>query len=566
MEDAKINWNTQKTLPDNSSDLVLRRADWRFLLCDPNPKKSIVFGNGIHAEAVYMISGTTVESGESRYKADCDLAVVVKPDDKTLEEAWSYLEPGGAIFSEWVLNPLSGTGPIQDKLEAIGFRDVKFYLPKPSPFKSPPTTWFPLGKEEIARFVIQSGYPDKTESPVKRIIKEMRRLLWSLNPNLFTAYPWLMSSDLTKFVVCSVAYKPITPGVIENSIADLQKTYAENGGSVVNMQELIGICLTRLNSQTQESDTSILIQSREERIEKAILFIFAKLASEPYFVVKMARTKEPDFSLTNGAFMLKGINEKFDDVRGIPKVLFSGYVSELFTVAETFLGGTQSSKIVDRSNYEELAHKATSWLIAFGLKTKVVAPKNAIYNHIIKPELQKIEIITNLALSPEQARLTRNLIAKLDLSFLVCEHGDFAPQNVHINSKKELEVLDWENARFHGIPAFDLIFFLTYLNFHFQRAWNSGKFLDCYRETMDRSSYSGEIFHSCLDQYGDSLGISAQAMDLLRVLTWVSRTLRYLNIGKVDLQVIEDIRISFPLSLWKEEMRRLSSFYTTDID
>lgn len=537
-------------------DLVLRRADWRFLLRDPNPSKSIVFGEGVLADSAKMISGTTVRPGESRHKNDCDLAVVTEPGHEILEEAWSYLKPGGAVYTEWILSPLSGTNSIRHKLESLGFRDVKFYLPKPSPFNSPPAMWVPLENKGVIDFI---SYIDKTESVVGKIIKRMRLFLWSLKPNLFVVYPWFMSFEPGKFVVSSVAIKPTGDSVLEKT-GD-SESLSGAGASAANIQDILAICSEGPDLQSELKNMSIFILSKRESIEKALLFIFSGEGLEPNMVVKIARTKGPDLVLDNGARFLKEINEKFDDIPGIPRIFFLGHVSGLFTTAETFIGGIQSSKAVNKSNYEELALNVTSWLIDFGLKSKVEASKSCVFDRIIKPELEKIEIITNKVLTPEEARRTRDIIESLELPFLVCHHGDFAPLNVHINSKGELGVIDWDDGRFHGIPAFDLIFFLSYLNFHLYRAWNSGNFLDCYRMMLDSSSFTGHIFQSCLERYRESLDISVEAMDALRLLTWVTRTLGYMDIDVARSQAIEDIKTGFSLSLWMEELGRFGSLY-----
>lgn len=526
------------------------------MLRDPNPSKSVVFGEGALADAAAMISGTIVGSGESRHRNDCDLAVATEPDYKTLEEAWSYLKPGGAVYAEWILNPLSGTNDIRKKLESLGFRDVKFYLPKPSPFNSPPAMWVPLENKGAIDFV---GYIDKTEDFFRRMIKGMRLFLWSLRPKLFALYPWFISLEPGKFVVCSVAVKPAGNGMLEKTAAP--ESLSGAGASAAGLQGVIAACSEGPGLQSGSEDASIFILSIRESIEKALLFIFSEEGLEPYMVVKIARTREPDLVLDNGARFLKEINEKFDDITGIPRILFVGRVSGLFAVAETFIGGIQSSRAVNKSNYEELAMNATSWLADFGMKSKVEASRSCVFDRIIRPELEKIEIITNQVLTPDEARRTRDIIESLELPFLVCHHGDFAPLNVHISSKGELGVVDWDDGRFHGIPAFDLIFFLTYLNFHLYRAWNSGNFLDCYRRMLDSSSFTGRIFQSCLDLYRDSLGISAEAMDRLRLLTWVTKSLGYLDTDIPRSQAIEDIKTGFSLSLWREELRRFGSLY-----
>ena len=83
---------------------LLRRADWRFLLPDPWPARSICFASGPLAVAVELISSQLADIHEGH---DCDLAVAVDPNMDTLMSAWNALRAGGSCYTEWYA-PLAG--------------------------------------------------------------------------------------------------------------------------------------------------------------------------------------------------------------------------------------------------------------------------------------------------------------------------------------------------------------------------------------------------------------------------------------------------------------------------
>src|SRR5215831_2449121 len=80
---------------------LLRRVDWRFLLPNSRPTKSICFAKGLLAEAVELISESVVDASFPDPPGDCDLAVAVNPSPATLRAAWAALRPGGGSYTEW---------------------------------------------------------------------------------------------------------------------------------------------------------------------------------------------------------------------------------------------------------------------------------------------------------------------------------------------------------------------------------------------------------------------------------------------------------------------------------
>ena len=98
----------------------LRRADWRFLLPDPRPARSICFADGLLAQAVDAISDRVIEP-TTHSIGDCDLAVARNPAQSTLQATWAALRPGGACYVEWTSPLTGGPAKIRQRLETIGF-------------------------------------------------------------------------------------------------------------------------------------------------------------------------------------------------------------------------------------------------------------------------------------------------------------------------------------------------------------------------------------------------------------------------------------------------------------
>ncbi len=84
--------------PEEIRNKLLRRAEWRFLLPNPQPAKTICFADGLLAESAQTISQRVVTRSQA---SDCDLAIATNPGRNTLRQAWDALRPGGSCYIEW---------------------------------------------------------------------------------------------------------------------------------------------------------------------------------------------------------------------------------------------------------------------------------------------------------------------------------------------------------------------------------------------------------------------------------------------------------------------------------
>lgn len=130
----------------------------------------------------------------------------------------------------------------------------------------------------------------------------------------------------------------------------------------------------------------------------------------------------------------------------------------------------------------------------------------------------------HLNISEEIAEKTKTIINNLRFRYSVCGHRDLAPQNVLMDVKGNLGVIDWEESSLIWVPALDLIFFLTLQNFYLENAWETGKYLEAYRNLLNPSTFAGGVFNECLNLYSSQFEIDFEdrkALRILAIMTWL---------------------------------------------
>ena len=173
---------------------VLRRADWRFLLPDMWPARSICYANGLLAQAVESISDRMVDARQTPV-GECDLAVAIDPDSATLRAIGSALRPGGSCYVEWYSPLAGGSNRIRRRLGALGFEDVTCFWAWPWPSRAASQFWLPLDAPGAVNDFLRYRVP--AQGIARKAGFVVRRSMWFLGARMGLLVP-----------VCVVARKP----------------------------------------------------------------------------------------------------------------------------------------------------------------------------------------------------------------------------------------------------------------------------------------------------------------------------------------------------------------------
>jgi hypothetical protein len=292
--------------------------------------------------------------------------------------------------------------------------------------------------------------------------------------------------------------------------------------------------------------------------------VFSEGSSQPVLVVKMARVPESIPGLTREATALRVLAAtESGGLPGVPRFLFQTDGADTTAVGETAVRGVPLSSLVRRRTYRDLAMMATTWLARLAWSTRTPVP---LHRRLVEPVLAEFHKSFAPVLDADMVRRTHDMVAPLEGLPGICEQRDFAPWNVFLTPERKLAVLDWESSDLVGLPALDLVYFLTYLALSAeglghapQSAEESTRFLRCYREGLEPSTFTGRVHQECVGHYCEQIGLDARLLHPLRLFTWIlharSEFQRYVadHCGNPP---PEALRQSTFVRFWMEELRQ----------
>jgi SAM-dependent methyltransferase len=480
---------------------LLRRADWRFLLPNPSPARSICFASGPLASAVAAISEQATDASSqgvasSRGDGGYDLAVVANPDRAALQAAWQALKPGGFCYGEWTRPLPGGASAVRRRLASAGFAAPACYWPLAHPDRGPVGAWLPVDAPAALRYYAADRRRALPEG--QRRAYQLKWRLWSLAQGAGLALP-----------LCAIARKPAgAGGLAEPGPADSLLAEWEAPGLGGPPQRLARLLLT----------------GGLHAVNRAVTLVFAGDEAEPRLAVKQARVPAAAGSLAHEAAVLDALHAAGRiPPAGAPRTLFlrDGPAPAL---GQSIARGAPIWLVLRRDNYARLAAQVTEWQVQL-LQGGPPAPPAAWWDRLAAPHLGWFGAWYGEIAGAGQLRRAEALLRQLGSLPLACEHRDFAPGNVWLDGDR-IVVIDWECAELAGLPALDLIYFLTFLTLavegvHVHGEIDMRRARAVYRDAFDAATPNGAVVAGCLHRYCAAAGIDPAALRPLRLLTWL---------------------------------------------
>jgi hypothetical protein len=481
-----------KNLDEKQRNRLLRRVDWRYLLANPNPEKSICFTNGILKQAVEAISSSLANADQANSR-ECELAVAINPTDAILKSARDALAPDGEIYTEWYFPWVGGINGVRRRLEKFGFTDITCYWAWPPPRFASPLYWLPVNSSKVLRYHFRNR--PASSSIGLRIARFTLQMLVALGLHSYFLMP-----------VSAIARKPALErrkGFHEYINTEIVRQWQHWG---------LGKEPSRL--------TWLLWTPGHRSVSKIVTMVFSDMREIPNLVIKIPRSDVAARALNAEARNLAILSTRKPLPGGVPHLFFTLDWKGSPVVCEAFVSGIPIYTYLNRDNYHDLAMKVTHWLIDLA-EGSVASPRSEWWHRLVGSAISDFDQTFGHAYTPKELSCIRTALNSLNDLPLVFEQRDCSPWNVLIDRQGDITVVDWESAEPNGLPALDLIYFLTHLSFFLEGAMESGKYMDAYRIANNPETFTGKRNKECQRLYCEKTNIDVATFQSLRLLTWL---------------------------------------------
>lgn len=495
-------------LPEARRNQLLRHVDWRYLLPWQQRPRALDLSSGVTSEALRLIADpAAAEPGGA------DLAVLDRLRQRDLAAAQQALRPGGDLVCGWKL-PLPGRPRrARRALERAGFTDVRCYWPGPRP-GALPLFWLGLDSPEAAAHLLAVRPPNSRAQALLRPLWRLARRLGALAP------VWVLA-------------RAPDAGSGEPLPADELETLAPGNSGW------------------------LLLTGGQRAINKVVGLPFAAGASEPRTVVKFARIPEADASLEREAMVLRTLAAEQPQVRGVPLIEADGRRGGRRALAESAIHGRPLTATLSPTTFPTLAAGVTDWLVDLAAGRPRLEPADW-HGRLVEQPLADLEAQFGAVLRAGGAERARAVLAGLGACPQVCEHRDCSPWNV-VAGADGPALLDWESAEPRGLPALDLVYFLTTCAFRIEDSYGAGRTRQRYAELLDPASEVGRVAADCFATYAAAVGLDAATLARLRLLCWIVHCrsdYRQLEMAAAGEPSAEALRGAIFLGLVEEELSR----------
>jgi hypothetical protein len=492
-------------LPEPRRNDLLRKVDWRFLLRMEDRPRAVALGHGPWSEAVELISDRDADHGGA------DVVVLGYPSGSALAAARAAVRNGGEIACFWDI-PVPGASHLARRaLRRAGFSDIRLYWPGPLR-RAAPKFWLPLGSAPAAAELLAR------RPPAGNAGQAILRPLWRLARRLGVLGP-----------VWALARAP--------------------GGDAAARED---------GDALAPDGAWLLLTGGERSINKVVGLPLGGDDDRPSPVVKFARVPEGDDALEREARALRSVEERRPGVPGVPRVVAEGWRSGRRALAQSEIEGRPMAATLSPATFGEQAAKVTAWLAQLAGREEPRPPESW-WDRLVEEPLADLEHNFGAVLEPDGVDRARDVLRGLGPLPEACEHRDCSPWNVVLSADGAPALLDWESAEPRGLPALDLVYFLSNAVFRMENAFEKARARQSYARLLDPGTAEGGVASRSVGEYCERVGIDEGSIGPLRLLCWIVHTRsdhRHLEMEAAGPPSPEALRGAMFLGLVEEELSR----------
>lgn len=266
------------------------------------------------------------------------------------------------------------------------------------------------------------------------------------------------------------------------------------------------------------------------RSQKALFFLFDPKSREPRYVVKMVRDPEFNARLENEYRALQRLEALGGKHREhVPQAVFMGHPGRLAAVGESAIEGAPFQDRTSGGASCRFVHEAVTWLTQLGEATArpthpghVGEALHDLYERFCSVYEPTPPLRVFLRQQVERLASNANAIP------VVFQHGDPGVWNVVVGTNGRVVFMDWEAAEMHGMPLWDLFYFLrSYVMLSRVRGLRS-RAETFASHFLDEGSLSS-LIHEATASYCARVGVDASLVEPLFFTCWMHRALKESN-------------------------------------
>jgi aminoglycoside phosphotransferase len=320
--------------------------------------------------------------------------------------------------------------------------------------------------------------------------------------------------------------------------------------------------------------SSVAITPRFRASSHVVFLVLGPSKPDPLLVAKLPRLAGASASIEREVANLRAVqNRRLGGYDSIPRVIaFEEYLGRPILV-ETALVGRPMDPATVRRDRAGCCDAVAGWLAELHSPTTGagVAETNW-FSRLVERPLRHFQRV--FPLSSEEERLlerTWELIAPLRdaAPTLVFEHGDLSHPNIMLLNNCRPGVVDWELAEPHGLPTYDLFFFLTYVAFASHNARKNSDYLAAFHAAFFGHAAWARPYVAA---YARRLQLLPHTLTPLFVLSWA----RYMTSlllrldadpagGRLTTETANWLRANRYYALWRHAVTNASALDWRDL-
>lgn len=273
-----------------------------------------------------------------------------------------------------------------------------------------------------------------------------------------------------------------------------------------------------------------LLAQGEFSSRKVLFLFFDREETSPKYIFKLTRDPAFNFRLENEYKALSLLwDTSMGDSERLPQPIFCSHPGGLMLMGETIIQGSPLRYQRESSPENPLGRDACAWLSKLGVTTidPTIASPIQVAEGLRQLFSRFIEIYH---LTPEQRVFMESQIdsiTKIRGGFpLVFQHGDPGTWNLMVTRSGKVAFLDWEAAEPHGMPLWDLFYFLRSYCIWVTRGNGRRDSLQIFAQSFMDETPLNLLIGEMTNDYCHQLGLPEEIIQPLFYTCWMHRALK----------------------------------------